>query len=156
MTEKIIFLDIDGPMIPTTMYLIDKMCSFERKFPVTTVAVLNRICKETEAKIVFNSTHNRSWVNVPDIELALVAHGLDPSYIRQEDFKTKYPDLARDIAVKEWLHRHPEVTNWVAIDDVKFTDSENLIWVDPDAGLHVGHLNKAISILGGKQVIILM
>jgi hypothetical protein len=126
-------------------------------FPPTTVAVLNRICKQTGAKIVFNSTHNRSWNDVPDIDVALVNHGLDPEYIRKTDFKTKYPDLPRDLAVKEWLNRHQhEVEDWVALDDVKFTDSENLIWVDPDAGLHIGHLNQVVDILGGTQVIILM
>lgn len=75
---------------------------------------------------------------------------------QDEDFKTKYPDLPRDLAVKEWLHRHPEVTQWVALDDVKFIDNENLVLVDPDAGLHIGHLNQVISILGGKPVLILM
>jgi hypothetical protein len=156
MTDKVIFLDIDGPMIPSSMFLIDRMCSLHRRFPETTVAVLNELCKRTGAKIVFNSTHNRSWESAPDIQVALVDQGLDADHVRSSDWNTAYPDLPRDVAVKAWLHAHPEVTDWVALDDCKFTEDERLIWIDPDAGLHVGHLNNAIKLLGGKPVLVLM
>ena len=153
---KIIFLDIDGPMIPATMFLIERDCSFERKFPPTTIAVLNEICKRTEAKIVFNTTHNTPFDGVPDIEVALVNQGLNKDYLHPTDLKTQYPQYPRDLAVKVWLRRHPEVTDWIALDDVRFTEEPNLIWVDPDAGLHTGHLQSAIEKLGGKPFLILM
>lgn len=138
------------------MYFVDNMASFHRIFPATTVAVLNQLCKSTGAKIVFNTTHNGPWDGVPDIEVALVNQGLDASHLHPDDLKTQYPDIRRDDAVNDWLHRHPEVTGWVALDDVKFTERQNLIWVDPDAGLHVGHLNRAVELLGGKPILILM
>ena len=37
-SPKIVFLDIDGPMIPATMFLVDKHASYQRRFPETTVA----------------------------------------------------------------------------------------------------------------------
>ena len=153
---KIVFLDIDGPMIPATMFLVDRMCSWHRVFPPTTVAVVKELCERTGAKIVFNTTHNRPFDGVPNIDAALVAHGLDAAHLHSTDRHTLYPDIDRKAAVAEWLHRHPEVSEWVALDDVKFTDDERLIFVDSDAGLHVGHLNLAIDRLGGKQFLVLM
>lgn len=154
--NKVIFLDIDGPMIPATMHLIDNMCSWQRRFPETTVAVLERLCERTGAKIVFNTTHNRSMEGVPDIEVALMDHNFSGEHIHPTDPKTAYPRAPRRCAVEDWLAAHPEVTHWVALDDARFTDDERLIWVDPDAGLHIGHLNLAIEKLGGEPVIILI
>ena len=71
------------------------------------------------------------------------------------DMKTKYPSIPRDQAVLEWLHRHPEATDWIAFDDARFTDKDNLIWVDPDAGLHLGHLNRALDRWGCTQFLVL-
>lgn len=153
---KVIFLDIDGPMIPASYFLVDNMASWKRRFPETTVAVIRELCIRTGAKVVFNTTHNMPFKDTDDIDVALEKQGLDREHIHETDLATKYPDLARDLAVKDWLHRHPEVTEWIALDDVKFTDDDRLIWVDPDAGVHLGHLNAAIERLGGKPVIVLM
>lgn len=156
MADKVIFLDIDGPMIPASYFLVDNMASWNRRFPSTTVAVINRLCERTGAKVVFNTTHNLPFEGVDDIDVALEKQGLDRDYIHATDLQTKYPGLERDLAVKEWLDRHPEVTRWVALDDIQFTDDERLIWVDPDAGLHLWHLNTAIEKLGGQKVLVLM
>lgn len=154
--SKVVFLDIDGPMIPSTMFLVDRMCSFHRVFPPTTVAVVNELCARTGAKIVFNTTHNLPLDDIPDIEVALCNQGLLSEHLHPTDCHTKYPDIQRADAVKEWLARHPEVSEWVALDDVKFTTDERLIFVNSDAGLHVGHLNAAIQRLGGKPYLVLM
>lgn len=154
--SKVIFLDIDGPMIPASYFLVDNMASWNRRFPETTVAVIKRLCERTGAKVVFNTTHNIPFDKVDDIDVALEKQGLDREHIHPTDLATKYPQIERDLAVKEWLARHPEVTDWVALDDVKFTEDERLIWVDPDGGLHLGHLNAAIERLGGKPIVVLM
>jgi len=151
----VIFLDIDGPMIPATMFLIDRMCSWNRKCPPTTIAVVNELCERTGAKIVFNTTHNRPMDGVADIDVALVEQGLSADHYH-EDRHTKYPGIPRDLAIKEWLGRHDELEEWLALDDVRCADDEHMILVDPDAGLHVGHLNDAIRILGGKPCLILI
>lgn len=155
-TNKIIFLDIDGPMIPASYFLVDSMASWKRRFPDTTVAVIKRLCEQTGAKVVFNTTHNRPFDGVDDIDVALEKQGLDREHIHETDLATKYPDIERGLAVKEWLSRHPEVTDWVALDDVRFTDDPRLIFVDSDAGLHLGHLNAAVEKLGGQPIVVLM
>lgn len=42
MTEKIIFLDIDGPMIPYTSFLFNRHASWEQVLDERCVAVLRR------------------------------------------------------------------------------------------------------------------
>lgn len=153
-TPRIIFLDIDGPMIPGTMFLIDPMCSFHRLFPPTTIAVINAVCKRTGAKVVLNTTHNRPFKDVPDIMDAMVAHGFDRSYFHSFA-KTRYPDIPRDQAVQEWLAKRGDF-DWIAFDDARFTDDERLIWIDPDCGLHLGHLNEALERFGEKPCLILL
>ena len=152
--EKVVFLDIDGPMIPATCFLYDRMASYERRFPPTTLAVIKAVCERTGAKIVFNTTHNISFPEVDDICVALVKQGLPAEYLHQ-DHHTRYPELDRDLAVKEWLGRHPTEA-WIAFDDVHFTKDERLIFIDSDAGLHIGHLNIAVEKLGGKPFIVLI
>lgn len=153
-TPRVIFLDIDGPMIPGTMFLIDRMCSFHRVFPATTISVINEVCKRTGAKVVLNTTHNRPFTDVPDITDAMVNHGFDRSHFHAFP-KTSYPDIPRDLAVKEWLAKRGRF-DWIAFDDVRFTDDERLIWIDPDCGLHLGHLNDALERFGEKPCLILM
>lgn len=157
MTERVVFLDIDGPIIPYSMFLIDKMASWHRIIPPVTVAVVREVCKRSGAKVVFNTTHNTpasTMDGVPEIEDAVRDAGL-PAEMIHVDLKTRYPQIERREAVHEWLSRHPEVTDWIAFDDAKFTDADNLIWVDPDGGLHLGHLNQAMDRWGCGQFIVL-
>lgn len=152
--SRVVFVDIDGPMIPFSMFLIDRHASLNRTIAPIPIAVLNRLCERSGAKIVFNTTHNISLDDVPDIEVACVNAGLKQEYIHP-DMKTKYPSIDRGNSVLEWLHRHPETTDWIAFDDARFTDVDNLIWIDPDAGLHLGHLNQALDRWNCTQFIVL-
>lgn len=160
---KIIFLDIDGPMIPATMYLIDQYAGFRRIFPETTVAVLKRMCENTGAKLVINSTHNTciesrevDGFTIHTVEETLKRnHGFTDDHFHP-DSRTRYPAVNRLTAVTDWLALHPEVTDWVAIDDNNFTDNERLILVNPDTGIGVDVLNKVCEKLGGKPTYILI
>jgi len=150
----IVILDVDGPVIPATQVLVDPMSTWDRIVPKTTVAVLSRLCERTGAKIVFNSTHNDQWDGVPDIVDALVAAGLDRSHVHPTHDRTAYPAVSRAQAAAEWLAAHPEVDDWIAFDDVAFIDDPRLIWVDPNAGLHLTHLNEALVRFGQKPIFI--
>jgi hypothetical protein len=152
---RVVILDIDGPMIPTTHVLVEDMAFWDRRFPAGTIAVMNTLCAESGARIVLNTTHNTPRSDAPDIEKALVAQGLDPAHLHPSDPKTRYPDLRRAEAATDWLARHPEVTEWVAFDDAAFTQEPNLIWVDPDSGITLNHLNQALDRFGCKPIIVL-
>lgn len=149
----VVLLDIDGPVIPATQLLVDPMSAWDRLMPATTIAVLNRLCERTGALIVLNSTHSDPMPDVPDIVEALVLAGLDRRHVHPTHDRTAYPEVPRAQAAAEWLAAHPEVDDWVAFDDEAFTDDERLIWVDPDAGLHLGHMNRALVRFGARPVI---
>lgn len=153
--NKVVFLDIDGPMIPSGMFLLNRNASYGRHFGEVPLAVIRRLCAETGAKIVCNTTHSRTIDGEPTIKDALIAKGIPADHFHPDSF-TEYPDKRRKQAVDDWLARHPEVTHWVALDDQKFTDDERLVHIDPDAGLHVGYLNQAIGLLGGNPFIVLI
>lgn len=154
MPNRIVFLDIDGPIIPNSQFLIDSNCSFGRIIPAIPVACVNFLCDRSGAKVVFNTTHNLPLKKVDDIEVAMVKAGLKQEHIHP-DMKTKYPQTSRSVCVVEWLSRHPETDDWIAFDDVRFTDKDNLIWIDPDSGIHLGHVNQALRRWGCKQCLIM-
>lgn len=60
--------------------------------------------------------------------------------------KTKYPYFERDIAIKEWLTRHPDIEDddWVAIDDCLCADEKHMILINPSCGLHIDDANKVL------------
>lgn len=155
---KIAFLDIDGPMIPSGQYLINRMCSWQRDFPAIPIACINALCDRSGAKIVLNTTHNNPIDGVPDIQEMMIRAGIKSEYFH-ENPKTAYPNVGggrrRMQAIEDWMTANPGVTHWVAFDDERFTEEENLIHINMDSGIHVGHLNQALGILGGKPFIIL-
>lgn len=149
---KIIFLDIDGPVIPGSQLLVNKNSSWDRIAQPHIIAILNLLCERSGAKIVFNTSHNIPLPNVPDIEVALVNQGLSKEYLYWDDLKTKFPSKGykRHEGVTEWLYRNkPEV--WVGFDDVKYTLKDNLIVVDYDVGITLRDAEKALEILTGRK-----
>jgi len=153
---KIIFLDIDGPMIPSGMFLIHRNASFERQFSPLCIAVANEMCRVTGAKIVLNTTHNRELHGVPNIDQALIQQGLVATHLHPIDRHTRYPDLARNLAIKEWLAQHDEVEEWVAVDDCQCAEAPNMVLVDPDCGIHTGTLYQVCAVLGGTPPLFLL
>lgn len=95
------------------------------------------------AKVVTNSHHNNEYNGVGSIKERLIEQGLKEEHFH-EDHQTIYPNMReRDTAVREWLARHPEVSEWLAIDDTPFLD-ENLILVNSDAGITLNDMNMAL------------
>lgn len=82
------------------------------------VALVNRVCTKCDVKIVVSSTHR---MHFPDDENKL---SLMKDYFECLGI---YPDLvidwtprlhvARGIEIQDWLNRHPEVNNYVILDD---------------------------------------
>ena len=149
--QKIIFLDIDGPVIPTPMYFIDNMCSFDRSV-VSTIAIgwLRHLVRLSDAKIVCNSAHNyistgtsRSDTIERDLKQDLIRHGI-PRDSFHENWRTKFPNPTvikmsdhrsnRIIAIEEWIRENGE-TDWVGFDDEPYTTDSRLVHIDFDVGI---------------------
>ena len=151
---KILFVDVDGPLIPASQFLIDKFASIERRIPPLTVAILNKICQETGALVVMNTTHNRTYSDIWDIAVAMKDAGFDPSFFHPTSRKTAYPETSRSDAVSSWLAKHSEVDDYVCIDDVKCASDDHMLLIDPDIGLTIAGMNEVIERFGGKPFIV--
>lgn len=152
MTKRIVFLDIDGPMIPSGMFLIEKQCSFDRMFSRIPVAVINHLCEESGAQIVMNTTHNlHGGTMLSDV----VREGIKEKYLHPTAPMTTYPQNNRWWAIQMWVQDNGPIDQWVAIDDAPFTKDERLILIDFNQGLHPGHYNVIADMWGLTKVFIL-
>ena len=158
MENKIIFLDIDGPVIPVNAGMYNSM--YRTTHDRTAITLLIRLCEETGAKIVTNTFHNEIWYQDGDLKSDLIKWGLKPEYFH-EDWQTIFPNInykqlnspvrgiGRLHAINQWLVAH-EVDKWVCFDDRLFTDLPNLIHIKGGMGIRQTHYEQALEILGKK------
>jgi hypothetical protein len=151
---KIIFQDVDGPLISARMYY--KNLARDQKtgrfvWDAVAVGMLNHICEQHGAKIVFNSAHNAEG---PEY---LIRHcefnGLNVEHIHPT-IHTEYPldTLRRLDAISKWLTLHGEgVDGWVVVDDYKIP-TENLVQVDFNLGITIDNYADIVQRLGGPGI----
>jgi hypothetical protein len=151
--QKLIFLDIDGPMIPSGMSLIHPHASWKRMLSPICVAVLKEMLKKSDAYLVTNSTHNVDLNGEPSIRDVLISYGI-PDEAFHRNWKTDYPDVSRDVAVKKWLAENGEY-DWIALDDARFMEDTRVVYVDFDTGLTPAHYNEVAEMWGLPEIIIL-
>lgn len=99
-------------------------------FDEKAIKVLNTILEETGAEIVVSSDW-RLHANLEQLGEYYLSQGISKKPIAvTELFKDIFPsewsqlrfraelELERSMEIQNWLEQHPEVTNWVAIDDL--------------------------------------
>jgi uncharacterized protein (DUF2164 family) len=102
-------------------------------FDEKAIKVLNEILKETGAEIVVSSDW-RLHANLEELGEYYLSQGIIKAPIavtsRTEDIDPgawnllRYRadlELERSIEILDWLDKHPEVTNWVAVDDLNMS-----------------------------------
>lgn len=118
--KRVLFLDIDGPMIPYRAAFLPDQTNVMTKFDPIAVAMINKLCeKRPDLKIVLHT----SWVHINGGEETL-NHCVDQG-IKRENFYEPDPYVNETIMwrynrIAEWLERHPEVTGYVIIDDTPY------------------------------------
>ena len=158
MSDKIIFLDIDGPMIPYTSFLFNPHASFDQVLDDRCCRVLHKIIEASGAKIVFNTTHNTmlyptDGYKTPGLINQFEAAGFGPHI--HETLCTSYPSYDRKTCIMEWLHKNSSKDRqWVAIDDVKI-DHERAYLTDADLGIGIGEYNHCAKWLGFKSFFVM-
>jgi hypothetical protein len=115
-------------MTPLDMPLDCRFDNFNQK----AVKVLNKIIEETDAEIVVSSDWKR-WANVEEMGEYYESKGIIKKPIALTTNLgqcTWYNDkvwiwsprwdleMTRVIEIKQYLHDHPEITHWVAVDDL--------------------------------------
>lgn len=108
---KVLFLDVDGVL---NMYGSGGIYALNRK----RLQLLQKIIQETDAKIVLSSTWRilsearRRLKNVLGYR-GLSIHDVTPQFGVKENGERFY----RGHEINDWLDRHPEVTQYVILDD---------------------------------------
>ena len=149
---RIIFQDIDGPLIPFRMYYRGSRpydvngASFV--YDPVAVDMINTLCAQCDAQVVFNTAHNENphAVMKGQAQFNRIAK-LHPT------IKTNYmtdPGLNRYSAISDWLKRHPDVTEWVVFDDYALPSSR-AVKIDFDIGMTLDSFTKGYEILMGKK-----
>ena len=156
--DKIIFLDIDGPMIPYTSFLFNTHASFDQELDDRCVKVLRKIIDASGAKIVFNTTHNTMlYPSETDTVPGLINQFTKVGFAADihPTVCTIYPDVDRKTAILRWLNENgSEGRKWVVLDDVEIRDVRAYL-TDADLGIGIGEYNHCAEWLEFKRFIAL-
>jgi hypothetical protein len=143
--QRIIFIDIDGPVINTPCYWVDSMASIHRAVLNTqAIGILNRLCKLGSALIVTNSTHNHVTIRETGrtLKTDLIKWGLRPEHIH-EDWRTDFPwpdwgdgqNIHRRLkGIMGWQEKNGKA-DWICFDDEPFVTDDRLFVIDFDYGI---------------------
>ena len=157
--QRIIFCDIDGPVINTPMFYLDHNCSMGRtQMNTQALAYVVRLCKIAGAKLVTNSTHNTHNLTDPltgsvrTLKDDLVRWGVSPDHFH-DHWRTDFPNYrgSRQYAIDKWIDDKDYDVDWVCFDDEKFTDSNRLIVIDYDRGIDYAAYRKAAKVWGFRD-----
>lgn len=143
---KIIFLDIDGVLNHFDWYASTEFQSIKTKEdveldidPRCTHRIMD-LCNQFNAKVVITSSWKISWYStIMRLERGglphdyVIDHTPDYLWIPVENF-----DKSRGAEIQGWLNNHPEVTNYVIVDDrVDFKEEQmsHFVQIDQTLGL---------------------
>jgi hypothetical protein len=158
---KVIFLDNDGVVCLSTEWggRKKKKLKYLKEFPSgenipawvkmdnfndKAVKVLNSILEQTDAEIVVSSDW-KLYCTLEELQEMFVKYGVIKSPIDvtpnidlkyDKNYYTK-EELAeyRVTEIKQWLKEHPEVTQWVAVDDLPLGEKFGVISGNSNGGL---------------------
>jgi hypothetical protein len=149
---KIIFLDIDGVMNSETYHKnLDTKKKNWQRFEPEAVKMIKKLVEEFAAKIVISSI----WRFVAKKELATELKETGLINHLHTDWKTPIIEPGhRGKEIKMWLSEHPEIKEFVIIDDdsdVLEVFNDNFVRTDYYDGLQAEHYYKAREILDANH-----
>lgn len=163
---KVIFLDIDGVLNCFSDYMVPskpthewdpsamQKCGINLDLYPTQVRRVNKLIEKTGAKIVLSTSWRKgdeTWWN--NLLITLEGFGLLPVIIG------KIPDLrtSRGEEVQAYLDEHPEVIQFVILDDInEFTEYnllDNFIQTNYQLGIQDKDVERALEILNAPAYV---
>jgi hypothetical protein len=127
---KVIFLDIDGPMIPYRAMFLPGQTKVMTVFDPVAVSLLNALCDQNGYKIVLHS----SWIRIMGGQFTkehCITQGIKAEHFHSDAFCNEDINW-RYTRVAEWLSRHPEVEKYVMLDDDPYQDDLHGAWPHPE------------------------
>mmetsp|Transcript_123937 Transcript_123937/g.264287 ORF Transcript_123937/g.264287 Transcript_123937/m.264287 type:complete len:279 (-) Transcript_123937:44-880(-) len=142
---RVIFLDVDGVLLPSgsvETIVVDGVALpvrdtvRESDFSTTALGSLRSVVQQTGATIVLSSEWRRTESLRSSIGAVLksqdipVCRDLTPIFHAKPELQVANPVLAwcerRAREIGSWLKDHPEVTAWVALDDLDFSWADSV------------------------------
>lgn len=113
---NVIFLDVDGPMIPVRAAYLPNQTYIHSMFDPIASSFLNKLLEDSRAKLVISSTWALKGRDM--IVDLLTKNGIDPNVLHVDWTTPRTPNFRdRSGEIRGWLDAHPDTTHWVAIDD---------------------------------------
>lgn len=144
---KVIFLDFDGVITSAYENLkVDDLC----------IAILKYIINKTGAKIVITSSTKES---VQVFGVPFVRSNLRNIYLKRLEQYDLYPydytpyiGSNRELEIKNYLDNHPDITEYLILDDDSVLNSFNghQVLIDNGWGLSLKDIKNSIEILNGN------
>jgi HAD domain in Swiss Army Knife RNA repair proteins len=140
--SKILFLDIDGVLLPGRAYMLPNQTNnpYVTVFDPCAVSMLNKACEKQGRQIVVHSSWVKHW-SKDEIFNHLQEQEVNTSLFH-EDWYTDPQFHWRYDRVRDWMSRHKEVTDWVVVDDELAKSEEDMrflnghaIFTDFDEGI---------------------
>ena len=183
---KVIFLDFDGVMCLADQWggRVKKMLKYQKEFPGSTeddmpawikldnfdfkaTKVLNSILLHHDVEIVCSSDW-KLFATLEELQDMFDKYGVIKSpidvtpnlvsYQSKSQFTKSELEQWRMKEIKTWLSKHPEVTHWVAIDDMDLSEKFSPISGNSNGGLtnfvHTPKSTQGIKQTGVKEKII--
>ena len=162
---KVIFLDIDGVLNCSTSksFCHDDLCGIIHGIDSDKVKRLAKIVEATNAKIVLSSDWRVGWEKYYTTRKPSHAKYLDNHLKKKGNItlldKTplSHSGYWRGEEILAYLRSHPDITNYVILDDTFFEDfsikeiEEHLVLTDYIVGLSDADVDRAINILRGNE-----
>lgn len=115
MTNKVILLDFDGPMIPLRAYFLPNQTDPVSLFDPCAVSMLLKLVNDSNAKLVISSTWGLQGYD--KVVSVLETNGISRELLH-EDWRTpRRMSSSRTEEIVWWIRGHSEVTHWVAVED---------------------------------------
>ena len=160
---NVIFLDLDGVLNSERSFLASAMIAKDevesvwhrtwRTIDPIAVNLVNRLCKDSKSKIVISSSHKKEVPSGPDKLFGLRDYfetlGIDHDLIVGW---TPTSLGIRGNEIQAFLDKHPEITNYLIIDDtVEFLSSQlgNFTRCDSEIGMSAKNYREGMQILTG-------
>lgn len=143
---KVIFLDFDG--------VINNINSIN-DVDLENVKHLSEIIKKTKAKIVVTSSTKYSLQRKCNIDYKKTTFYKYVEELKKYNIETyditPYIDENRELEIIKYLKNHPEIKEFLILDDDYIIESlkENQVFLDLYKGITEEHINPAINILNG-------
>lgn len=134
---KIIFLDFDGPLIPMRAWMLNPLgkTKIEKFDPLAVAFLLYVLEADPSVRLVISSSWRDGGYDF--VVQSLEYNGISRQYLHTDwatPLLVNHSMKDRPIEILDWLHRHPEIQDYVVIDDAQM-NIPNLIKASSEDGI---------------------